>query len=379
MTSADHDDIADPPACSFDWQCPLILRAVACFAAFVWRWNDDRVGQRPAIGRLTAHAGVLLTLVSLIGLGGLQLDSLSAIVRMADETVLNGFTQSVDAASSESALAERPYTRAVSQVRITRQAQVHTAIPDRPRLEIITYTVEAGDTAEKVAARFGLQPTTLLWSNPEMEKMPDLLAVGQVLTVLPIDGVYHTVGVSDTLESLAETYSVELSSIRDCPFNEIPPDGVFVEGMQVIVPGGTRPYQTREVTAYAGPAPEHTQASGVFTWPAWGVLTQGYWYGHRAIDVGASVGSAIRAADSGFVSFAGWTDIGYGYLIVLDHQNGFQTFYAHLSDIYVREGETVDKGQVVGAMGSTGNSTGPHLHFEIRYNGYPNNPLIYLP
>jgi murein DD-endopeptidase MepM/ murein hydrolase activator NlpD len=124
--------------------------------------------------------------------------------------------------------------------------------------------------------------------------------------------------------------------------------------------------------------PLAAQASGNFRWPASGALTQGYWYGHRAIDIGASVGAAIRAADSGFVSFAGWTDIGYGYLIVIDHQNGYQTYYAHLSDIFVREGEVVEAAQVIGAMGSTGNSTGPHLHFEIRYDYYPTNPLIYL-
>jgi murein DD-endopeptidase MepM/ murein hydrolase activator NlpD len=352
---------------------------MACVAALVWRWNDDYVGQRPAIGRLTAHTGLLLTLVVLVLLGGCGLDSLTALLAVADEAILNGFVQGVDAAASAAELVERPYYRTASQVRIVRQAQVHTAIPDRPRLSVITYTVEVGDTAEKIAAKFGLQPTTLLWSNPEMEKMPDLLAVGQVLTVLPIDGVYHTVGVSDTLESLAEAYSVELDVIRDCIFNEVPEDGSLVEGTQIIVPGGTRPYVTREVTAYAGPVSVSADASGLFSWPAWGTLTQGYWYGHRAVDVGASVGTAIRASDGGFVSFVGWTDIGYGYLIVLDHQNGYQTFYAHLSDIYVREGEVVNKDQVIAAMGSTGNSTGPHLHFEIRYNGYPNNPLIYLP
>ncbi len=373
------DASADSPACPSEWYSPWVLRAMARVAAFVWRWSDDYVGQRPAIGRLTAHIGLLLTLVALVLLGGRELDSLTALLAVADETILNGFVQGVDAAASVAELVERPYYRTASQVRIVRQAQVHTAIPDRPRLSVITYTVEVGDTAEKIAAKFGLQPTTLLWSNPEMEKMPDLLAVGQVLTVLPIDGVYHTVGVSDTLKSLAEAYSVELDAIRDCVFNEVPEDGTLAEGTQIIVPGGTRPYVTREVTAYTGPVSVSADASGLFSWPAWGTLTQGYWYGHRAVDIGASVGTAIRASDGGFASFVGWTDIGYGYLIVLDHQNGYQTFYAHLSDIYVREGEVVDKNQVIAAMGSTGNSTGPHLHFEIRYNGYPNNPLIYLP
>jgi murein DD-endopeptidase MepM/ murein hydrolase activator NlpD len=110
-----------------------------------------------------------------------------------------------------------------------------------------------------------------------------------------------------------------------------------------------------------------------------GRLTQGYWYGHRAIDIGAPTGSAILAADGGFVSFAGWTDVGYCYLVVIDHANGFVTYYAHLSKIYVYVGQPVERGQVVGAAGSTGWSTGPHLHFEVRYYDTQQNPRAYLP
>jgi murein DD-endopeptidase MepM/ murein hydrolase activator NlpD len=110
-----------------------------------------------------------------------------------------------------------------------------------------------------------------------------------------------------------------------------------------------------------------------------GYISQGYWYGHRAIDVGAPTGSALLAADGGFISFAGWTDVGYGYLVVIDHRNGFTTYYGHMSNIYVYEGQAVERGQVIGAVGSTGWSTGPHLHFEVRYNGVQQNPRAYLP
>ncbi len=362
-----------------DWSSPLFVRVTARVAAWVWRWNDDRVGQRPALGRLTAHVALVLMLALLVVLGSLQLDSAASIVRVADKAFFSSLVQNVDAAAGASTIVERPYYRVASQARIVRQAQAHTAIPERPRLEIITYTVQAGDTAETIAASFGLQPTTLLWSNPEMEKMPDLLRVGQVLTILPIDGVYHTIGVSDTLESLAQTYSVDVESILTCQFNTLGEGGLLVEGEQLIIPGGTKPYEARQVVTYAGPAPSESRAEGTFQWPAGGSITQGYWYGHRAIDIGAPLGTAIWSSDGGYVSFTGWTDIGYGYLVVVDHSNGYETFYAHLSDIYVREGEVVRSGQVIGAMGSTGNSTGPHLHFEIRYNGFPTNPLIYLP
>jgi murein DD-endopeptidase MepM/ murein hydrolase activator NlpD len=351
----------------------------ATVVALIWRWNDDQVGQRPVIGRMTAHIGVALTLVLLIFVGSFQVDSLAAVVTVADRTMLEGFAQDVDAASASMTLAESPYYRPGSQARIARQAEVHTAIPERPRLEVVTYTVRPGDTAEKIAAGFGLQPTTLLWSNPEMEKMPDLLRVGQVLTILPIDGVYHTVTPTDTLASVAQTYKVAVAVIRDCPYNEFTALGGVTAGQKLIVPGGTKPYEPRSVTTYTGEVPSALPASGEFRWPASGALTQGYWYGHRAIDIGAALGAAIRASDSGYISFAGWTDIGYGYLVVVNHQNGYQTYYAHLSNIFVREGEPVEASQVVGAMGSTGNSTGPHLHFEIRYDGYPTNPLIFLP
>jgi len=331
------------------------------------------------MGRLTAHAGLVLVVAVLGAVSSVQLKPSSDITSVANHSLLGGFAQNVDAASAAVTSVERPYYRVAAQARIARQADIHTAIPERPRLEITTYTVAAGDTAEKIADGFDLQPTTLMWSNPEMEKTPDLLRVGQELTILPLDGVYHTVEVSDTLESIAQAYKVAVDTVRACAWNDIPPNGTLSVGGKLIVPGGTKPYIARTVTAYAGPVSDSAEASGLFYWPASGVLTQGYWYGHRAIDIGAAVGAAIRASDNGFVSFAGWTDIGYGYLIVVEHQNGYQTYYAHLANIYVREGEAVSGAQVIGAMGSTGNSTGPHLHYEIRYNGYPTNPLIYLP
>jgi murein DD-endopeptidase MepM/ murein hydrolase activator NlpD len=342
-----------------------------------WRWNNDHEGQRPFLGRITAHTGVLLTIAIFVLLANLKLDSIASVTDIADKALLGGLAQNVDAASVLS-VDERPYYRMASRARIVRQAQFHTAIPERPRLDIVTYTVVAGDTAQMIAEQFGLQPTTLMWSNPDMEKRPDLLNVGQVLTILPIDGVYHTIEVSDTLEIIAEAYDVEPQVIADCPFNSIPETEDLTVGDKVIVPGGTKPYEAQSVTAYSGPIPENVTANGVFYWPASGVLTQGYWYGHRAIDIGSPVGTAIVAADGGYVSFAAWTDIGYGYLIVIDHGNRYRTYYAHLSNIFVWEGQAVSAGQTIGAMGSTGNSTGPHLHFEIRYDNYPTNPLIYL-
>lgn len=365
-----------PQRDSLVWHIPPLIRFCTRFAVWVWRWHDDREAQRPVLGRMASHIALALTLVLFVVLGSVKFDFVVSASQAAEVRASRTTSSNSDAVATSVA---RSYYRGGGNTGITRQAEAHTAIPERPRLEIITYAVQPGDTAELIAQSFGLQPTTLMWSNPEMEKMPDLLQVGQILTILPIDGVYHTVDVSDTLESLAEKYKATVEAITTCAFNTLPVGGQLAVGDKLIVPGGTKPYVAREVTTYQGPVETEVTGAGIFYWPASGVLTQGYWYGHRAIDIGGSVGAAIVASDGGYVSFAGWTDIGYGYLVVLDHANGFQTYYAHLSRIFVSEGETVYAGEVIGAMGSTGNSTGPHLHYEIRYNGYPTNPLIYLP
>lgn len=358
------------------WHTPTLLRTAAQMTVWVWRWNSDHEGQRPWLGRFTSHIAVILTLTLFALIAGLRLDAIVSASKAADRALLGETARAMNVTAS---VAVRPYYRGTSQTLVTRRAQSHTAIPERPRLEIVTYVVQLGDTAESIAEGFGLQPTTLLWSNPEMEKAPDLLKVGQTLTVLPLDGVYHTVELSDTLESLAEKYKVTAADIANCSFNAVPEDGQLVEGEKLIVPGGMKPYTAQKVTTYEGPVAEDVSGSGIFYWPTSGVLTQGYWWAHRAIDIGGSIGTSVIASDDGYVSFAGWTDVGYGYLVVIDHANGYQTYYAHLSNFFVVEGETVYAGQVIGAMGSTGNSTGPHLHYEIRYGGYPTNPLIYLP
>jgi len=119
--------------------------------------------------------------------------------------------------------------------------------------------------------------------------------------------------------------------------------------------------------------------TGLFVWPASGSITQGYWTGHQALDIAANPGTKILATDSGHVIFAGWDDTGYGYTVVIDHGNGFQTLYAHLQEFYVTAGDDVAKGEEIAIMGNSGNSTGPHLHFEIRQGTVQRNPSGFLP
>jgi LysM repeat protein len=263
----------------------------------------------------------------------------------------------------------------------------HTTIPKRLRREVITYIVEPGDNVGKIAVRFDLEPETVMWANGSLAQNPDLLRPGQELIILPIDGVYHTVVKGDTLSSIATKYKGEVEHIIACSYNNLDPENpVIAPGDKLIVPGGIKPIIARQVTAYSGPIPKDAQqGTGIFVWPVTGRITDrfgfrtisGRW--HNGLDIAGPAGSAVRAADSGFVIFAGWQGSGYGNLVIIDHRNGFVTYYAHLSTYYVSAGQSVGKGAQIAARGSTGNSTGPHLHFELRYNGVRKNPEMYLP
>ncbi|HIE38320.1 MAG TPA: M23 family metallopeptidase [Anaerolineae bacterium] len=364
------------------WLETTLPRFFAWLAVTVWRWGGDWRGLRPFLTRTSAHVAVIAVACVALALSSVRWPALAA---RPLPSVPEIFAQQTTPETSEDALAEvlanngQP-PQPDSWGPVTRRVDPHTIIPDRPRLDVITYTVQLGDTVQAIAARFGVDPTTVLWANPAVEDAPDLLRIGQEIIILPIDGVYHTVAEGDTLESIAEKYKVDVEEIASCEYNHLePPDFAIEPGMKLIVPGGEKPWVPRVVTSYTGPIPEGARGTGLFQWPVLGYITQGYWYGHRAIDLGVPVGTAVRAADGGFVSFAGWTDIGYGYLVVIDHANGFATYYAHLSNFYVTAGQAVERGQVIAATGNTGWSTGPHLHFEIRYNGVQQTPRAYLP
>lgn len=248
------------------------------------------------------------------------------------------------------------------------------------RQGIITYTVRTGDTLYGIAEMFGISAETIMWANGELEYHPDLLKIGQVLVILPIDGVYHTVVQGDTLASIAQQYKVDISAIIECKYNNLESPYHISPGQKLIVPGGKKPYTPRVVHVYSGPIPEGAaKGSGSFAWPTSGTITQGFKPMHMAIDIGAPIGTAVVAADSGYVVTAGWSEYGYGKYVVIDHGNGFQTLYAHLHTILVQLGQSVGKGEKIGTVGQTGRATGSHLHFEIRYHGVQRNPLGYLP
>lgn len=267
----------------------------------------------------------------------------------------------------------------------------HTYEPNLPAHNFAKHVVKEGDTPNLVAEEYGLEPATLLWGNPELSDEAQLLQVGITLTILPEDGVLHTVGVTDTVETIAALYSVEPQVIIDYADNNLAgwPHRP-VPGTQIFVPGGEKPFLVWTYTPNSARG-QLTSAGafyegqivyagvGRFVWPtgSWRI-TQYYWWAHRAIDIGAVIETPVYASDGGTVIYSGWSPIGYGNLLVLDHGNGFQTYYAHLNSIWVASGQFVPQGTPIAGVGTTGNSSGPHLHFEIRYNGVLLNPLDYL-
>ncbi len=279
----------------------------------------------------------------------------------------------------------------IPDLALHRVALPYTYEPELPTHNFARHEVVKGDTPNKVAEQYGIDPATLLWGNPDLSGEAQLLQVGISLTILPANGVLHTVEVSDTVESIAAFYSVGPDAIIGYADNHLEKwPHRPVPGTQLFVPGGEKPllvwsYTPNSSRGQLTAAGTFYQGQiiyaglGRFVWPtgSWRI-TQYYWWAHRAIDIGAVIDTPVYASDAGTVIYAGWSSIGYGNLIVLDHGNGFQTYYAHLNSIWVANGQFVGQGVPIGGVGSTGNSSGPHLHFEIRYNGILLNPLDYL-
>jgi len=256
----------------------------------------------------------------------------------------------------------------------------HTTIPRRYRIDPITYTVQAGENVSTIAEQFGVSVETVLWNNGNLEDNPDYLSYGDVLTILPVSGVYHTVAEGDTLESIAEEYKARVEDITGYEGNYMEDSDTITVGQKLIVPGGHKPYKIRHVVAWSGAIPEGAKrGSGTFGYPMSGWISQRYHEYHHALDIAGPKGTPIKAADSGYVAVVGRSDRGYGRYVLIDHGNGFQTLYAHFSVIFVEIGQSVGKGQTIGLCGSTGKSTGPHVHFEVILNGVKRNPCIYLP
>lgn len=312
------------------------------------------------------------------------------------------------ATTSPSLIAQNPDTTAVDLPginlsipidAITRRSTLHTNIPTRPRQEVISYIVSVGDSVFGIAQSFNIEPETVLWSNYDvLNDNPDMLSPGMELNIPPVDGVYYQWQEGDTFESVAAEFEADADDILGWPGNNFDLTNPQIEpGTWIFIPGGEREFQQWLVPTIArdnsgvsasllGPGAcsgsfDGAYGSGAFVWPATQHVLSGndYWSGHLGIDIAGAIGDPVFAADAGVIVFSGWAYGGYGNMIMIDHGTGYQTLYAHLSVASARCGQSVYTGTYIGAFGSTGNSTGPHLHFEVRYLGGFINPWFVLP
>lgn len=263
-------------------------------------------------------------------------------------------------------------------------AAVKTIFSVKPESAMRLYTVKSGDTVSSIAQKFGVTTDTIRWQNDLASE--DSIKEGQQLEIPPITGIIHKVKRGDTIQSIAKTYQVDPQVIVNWPFNSFTDDENFglAVGQLLIVPDGVKPaeklwqpnaYIANRITPNAGAV----SATGSFAWPAGGNITQRFVWYHPAIDIANSGAPDILAADAGTVAVAGWPDnSGYGYRVIINHGNGYSTLYAHMQAVYVTVGQTVNRGDAVGKMGSTGRSTGTHLHFEVRSASGNLDPLNFL-
>lgn len=247
------------------------------------------------------------------------------------------------------------------------------------------HEVARGETPNIIASQYGISADTLLGGNTWLSQESNQLQVGAQLVILPVNGVLHKVRAGETIESIAELYQVpEADIIAYGPNNLEFPFYRLVPETELLIPGAsigqfffTAPKSV--ATNAAGQPQWKVFGTGTYIWPVNGrCITQFYNGFHPGLDVSAGEGSPVYASDTGtvtYASFAAGTYYDYGNLIVLNHGNGFETFYAHLSSIGVFPGQTVTQGELIGFTGNTGRSSGPHIHFEIRDRDFRLNPL----
>jgi murein DD-endopeptidase MepM/ murein hydrolase activator NlpD len=373
--------------------------AVPTPVASLWE-TITHIGLRTTVMRYVGHLLILVVVASGAWLARSSLlDLLPARIQINPPAPLPTPTPTAVAAA---VLPSSSSTDGVSF--IGRLINPRTFLPNQPRSEVVIYTVTTGDTLFGIAAKYNLKPETLLWSNNSILKDdPDLLTPGMNLFILPVDGVYYQWHESDKLSAVAENFGVNVVDIVSWPGNHLDPNidpekPAIAPDTWLVIPGGHRAFVQWQVPilrrtdkmkwiwggagACQGPYLSSSQGTGYFIWPtdSHAVTGNPYTSWHHAIDLFARLGDKIYASDSGVVVFSGMSSWGYGNLVVIDHGNDWQTVYGHLSVIYAGCGAAVTKGEVIGLAGSTGNSTGPHLHFEIQSITLGNvNPLDALP
>lgn len=257
-------------------------------------------------------------------------------------------------------------------------------------LVAFTYRLQEGDDLAVLALEWGIDSEAIACVTRSGQEPLSGLRPGQVIMIPNPRYRCHAVQPGETVEQIAQDYEVTVDVLLAEPWNMVESAGETLEpGRRLLILDGVRPdlaglRQSQAVTAtttlaQAQPTPARPEAwpygDGQFIWPVrGGVISQGFRRGHRAIDIAAPIGTPVYAANNGIVLKSGYSKDGYGGRVIIDHQIDYVTLYAHLSQALVQEGDVVQKGQLIGYVGSTGNSTGPHIHFELRDFGFLIDP-----
>ncbi|OGY84189.1 MAG: hypothetical protein A3F54_03770 [Candidatus Kerfeldbacteria bacterium RIFCSPHIGHO2_12_FULL_48_17] len=262
-----------------------------------------------------------------------------------------------------------------------------TTISDKTRTDVEYHIVEGGETISTIAQKYKVSVKTILDENGLKES--DFIKPGDKLTILPLSGVSHQVKSGDTLQAIANKYKADVDKIIE--YNQLASaDDIHADEI-LIVPGGVAPPPPTPPKPVASSGslaavknffsndapPAAAPSGGKFQWPtSCRRISQYFRYGHTGVDIDCEFGDPIYAPESGVVTHAGWEGA-YGISVIINHGGGFSTRLAHLQTLYVSSGQSVSRGQSVGQMGSTGRSTGSHLHYEVRISGAAANPLSY--
>lgn len=349
--------------------------------------------------------GSALVTIGLIGLIVWVMKDFFISGEMADTGV-----ESIGLGGGEGGLELPSYAGAAPVEGLSRSVEVHQEDNVTSRYEFTQYEVASGDSIYGIAEKYSLEPETVLYCNYNtLYDNPAFISPGQILEIPPTDGVVYYWNEGDGLNGVANGLGVTPEDIIDWPGNDLDADTIgdysnpnIEVGTELFIPGAYKEFTdwttslfTRDEAATSSSlwgegkcAPvDGLTGTGTYEWPTSQHYISGYEYSpeinHWGIDIGGDTGNPIYATDSGVVVYSGWSAVGYGNVIAIDHgQNAdgvtVQSVYAHLDQIYVSCGTSVYQGAIIGTMGSTGNSSGPHLHFELIIGSFKANPHAYL-
>jgi len=264
----------------------------------------------------------------------------------------------------------------------TGSMELSTIESQKPRRDVLDHVVASGETLSTLAKNYNVDVESIKTLNNFDDG--HLLHPGDKIKIPPVSGVIITVKSGDTVYSLAKKYGLASAQpIADWPYNTFVDDEKFslASGQTLVIPGGVAPSEIPIPAPILQKTPENqifARGSGILSWPTNGVITQYFAFYHNGVDIASNSAPSINAADSGRVVSVLYLNYGYGFHVIIDHGNGYRTLYGHMSRIDVSVGQNVSRGDHLGIMGSTGRSTGPHLHFTVYQNGTAVNPLSLL-